>query len=104
MRPNTRLRQGTQSFRDDLRAISNEVAAKGLGLSGAHVIRRVEALAQWMQTITDQCFEEVTRLPGSQMMHREVHEPFLHQQLLGFFSTANCQRPEYRFVSELKLF
>ncbi len=77
-----------RQYRDELRAVSHEMAAKGLGNSGPHLRRRVEVLRKWMQALTDQCFEDVTRLPGTQSMHRIVHADFLADQLGGFFNQA----------------
>jgi hypothetical protein len=83
-----RVREGLQAYRDELKAISHQMAARGLASSGPHLVKRLETFKRWMETVTDQCFEEVTRLPGTQSMHREFNEPFLSQQLLGFFIAA----------------
>jgi hypothetical protein len=83
-----RVAEGIKAYRDELRAISHQMAASGGVVSGNHLVKRLEAFKRWMQTVTDECFEEVTRLPGTQSIHREVHEPFLRQQLLEFFILA----------------
>lgn len=77
-----------RQYRDEEKAVSHEMAAKGLGNSGPHLRRRVEVLRKWMVTLTDQCFEDVTRLPGTQSMHRIVHADFLADQLGGFLKQA----------------
>jgi hypothetical protein len=75
-------------YRDEQRAVSHEMAAKGLHNSGAHLRRRVEVLRKWMVALTDQCFEDVTRLPGQQSIHRIFHADFLADQLGGFLRQA----------------
>lgn len=77
-----------RQYRDEQKAVSHEMAAKGLGNSGPHLRRRVEVLRKWMVALTDQCFEDVTRLPGTQSMHRMVHADFLADQLGGFLMQA----------------
>jgi hypothetical protein len=77
-----------RQYRDEQRAVSHEMAAKGLGHSGPHLRRRVAVLRKWMVALTDQCFEDVTRLPGTQSMHRIVHADFLAEQLRGFLTQA----------------
>ena len=80
--------ESLRQYRDELRAVSHEMAARGLGNSGPHLRRRVEVLRKWTQVLTDQCFDDVTRLPGTQSMHRMVHADFLSQQLHDFFQQA----------------
>jgi hypothetical protein len=75
-----------RQYRDEQKAVSHEMAAKGLGNSGPQLRRRVEILRKWMVTLTDQCFEDVTRLPGQQSIHRIVHADFLADQLGGFLA------------------
>ncbi len=77
-----------RQYRDELRALSNEMAARGLGRSGPHLKRRVEVLRKWSQLLTDQCFEDVTRLPGNRELHRVYHASFLADQLRTFISQA----------------
>ena len=77
-----------RQYHDEQKAVSHEMAAKGLGNSGPHLRRRVEVLRKWMVALTDQCFEDVTRLPGTQSMHRMVHADFLADQLGGFLTQA----------------
>ena len=77
-----------RQYRDEQKAVSHEMAAKGLGNSGPHLRRRVGVLRKWMVTLTDQCFEDVTRLPGTQSMHRMVHADFLADQLGAFLTQA----------------
>jgi hypothetical protein len=71
--------------------ISAEMAARGRFNSGANLKRRVELLRSSMQALTDRCFEDVTRLPGNQLMHRAVHEQFLIEQLGEFFKAASAK-------------
>ncbi|MBN9589294.1 MAG: hypothetical protein BGN85_09995 [Alphaproteobacteria bacterium 64-11] len=89
-----RINEGNEAYRKDLVAVSHQMNARGLLNSGPHLVKRLETFKRWMETVTDQCFEEVTRLPGTQSMHREVHAPFLHDQLLNFFIGA---KPEIFF-------
>ena len=77
-----------RQYRDEQRAVSHEMAAKGLGNSGPHLKRRVEVLRKWTVALTNQCFEDVTRLPGQQSMHRLVHADFLADELGGFLTQA----------------
>jgi hypothetical protein len=83
------VREGLDQYRTELRAVSNEMASRGLAQSGAHLVRRVEVLRKWTQAVTDQCFDDVTRLPGTQHMHRMVHADFLAEQLHEFFRHAD---------------
>jgi len=80
--------EGVHHYRDELRAVASETASKGLGNSGAHLRRRVEVLRKWTVTVTDHAFEAVTRLPGTQSMHREVLGDFLAEQLRSFLQQA----------------
>lgn len=80
-----------RQYRDEQKAVSHEMAAKGLGNSGPHLRRRVEVLRKWMVLLTDQCFEDVTRLPGTQSMHRIVHADFLADQLGEFLTQAESE-------------
>ncbi len=84
---NDTLRQ----YRDELRAVSHEMAARGLASSGPHLKRRIEVLRRWTQALTDQCFGEVTHLPGAQSMHRIVHADFLSEQFHDFFHQAETE-------------
>jgi hypothetical protein len=77
-----------RQYRDEQKAVSHEMAAKGLGNSGPHLKRRIEVLRKWMIALTDQCFEDVTRLPGQQSIHRIVHADFLADQLGSFLTQA----------------
>ena len=77
-----------RQYRDEQNAVSHEMAAKGSARSGSHLLRRVGVLRKWMVALTDQCFEDVTRLPGTQSMHRIVHADFLAEQLGAFLTQA----------------
>lgn len=83
-----RISDGLQGYRAELKVVANQMAPRGLANSGPHLVQRLETFKRWVETVTVQCFEEVTRLPGTQHMHREVHEPFIRQELLQFFITA----------------
>jgi hypothetical protein len=48
----------------------------------------VEVLRKWTVALTDQCFEDVARLPGQQVMHRLVHAEFLTEQFQNFLRQA----------------
>jgi hypothetical protein len=85
------VQEALRQYHDELRAVSHEMAARGLGNSGPHLWRRVEVLRKWNQAVTDQCFEDVTRLPGDQRMHRIVHTDFLAEQLRSFLRQAEGQ-------------
>jgi hypothetical protein len=85
------LRQSQEAlrqYRDELRAVAQELAARGLHNSGGHLRRRVEVFRIWTQLVTDQFFDDVGRLPGDQRMHAVVHASFLSEQLDGFFKQA----------------
>jgi hypothetical protein len=83
-----RISEGLLGYRAELKGVANQMASRGLASSGPHLVQRLETFKRWIETVTDQCFEEVTRLPGTQHMHREVHEPFIRQELLQLFITA----------------
>jgi hypothetical protein len=80
------ISEGLRQYRDELQGVSNEMASKGLAQSGNHLRRRVEVLRKWMQTIADQTFDSVTRLPGQQRIHREVLGDFVQEQLRTFLA------------------
>jgi hypothetical protein len=80
--------EALRRYRDEQKALSNEMAARGLFKSGGHLKRRVEVLRKWTVALTDQCFEDVARLPGQQVMHRLVHAEFLTEQFQNFLRQA----------------
>lgn len=82
------LREVLQTYRDELRAISNEMAARRLHNSGLHLTRRLKAFGKWMQMAADRCFLEARNLPGQESIDREVHLPLLSTELRQFFQQA----------------
>jgi hypothetical protein len=82
------VNEALRQYQDELRAVSSDMASRGLANSGPHLKRRIEVLHKATQALTDKCLEDVTHLPGTQQMHRTVHAGFLSQQLHEFFSQA----------------
>jgi hypothetical protein len=54
--------EALRQYREELRAVSADVARNGLYNSGGHLRRRADVLRKWMLQFTDQCLEDVTRL------------------------------------------
>ena len=79
-----RLSEWSQAAASDFKALEHEMAARGLGRSGAHFQRKASLISAKANAAVNWCFSELRCLPGDKSIWREIMLPFIDTHVNGY--------------------